>query len=203
MATRALLIQKWSSTISNYAMQTSLLPMHTLKLIEKENRRFLWGEKDGVSRLHSIAWHHICQPKERGGLALKPLKEMNVLCLACSVWRLLSQRESLWFKCSEPNTGIFRKSTYGRCLGQLPILGGSLSNDINIWNRALLGRLGMKILQGFGLMIGSMRESCWMSALNRCPMNFFELSWLKCFAWEWSKDLLPSPYYSLPLLWRN
>lgn len=68
MASRALLIQSSTSTIVNYTMQTILLPIHTLHLIEKANRGF-WGDDSDISpEFHFIARNKICQLKDRGGL---------------------------------------------------------------------------------------------------------------------------------------
>lgn len=55
MAAWVLLIQTSSSMILNYAMQTSLMPVHILKLVEKINQGFLWGDGEGSQKLHSVA----------------------------------------------------------------------------------------------------------------------------------------------------
>lgn len=40
----------------------------------------------------------ICQPKEWGGLGLRKATDMNKARLAKTIWRLLTDQDSLWCK---------------------------------------------------------------------------------------------------------
>lgn len=51
MATQTLLVQTPSSMIANYSMQTSLLPLHTLKIVEKLIWSFFWGDSESHAKL--------------------------------------------------------------------------------------------------------------------------------------------------------
>lgn len=77
MAIRAILIQSSTSTIANYANQTSLLPFHTLDLLEQVNKQFIWGELDGARELHTVAGYKVCKSKDRRGLDLRQIKEVD------------------------------------------------------------------------------------------------------------------------------
>lgn len=96
MATRALFIQSSTFTIASYTTQTTLVPVYTLKLLEKVTRGFLWGDYPNSPKLHTIAWHKICQPKDRGGLGLINMQMTNSIALTQTVWQMLWNRDQLW-----------------------------------------------------------------------------------------------------------
>lgn len=116
MASQALLIQTSSFTVAKYAMQTILLPFHTLKLLEKAKKGFLWGDTNDCTKIHTLAWKHICQPKENGGLGLKTMKSMNKISLPPSAWRFLSQRDSLWVRFLHSKYGDIRNADFGKSI---------------------------------------------------------------------------------------
>lgn len=95
IATRALFIQSTTFTFASYTKKTTLIPVHTLKLLEKVNRGFLWSDSPNSPMLHTIAWHKICQPKDRWGLELRNMWMTNCIALARIVWRMLWNRDQL------------------------------------------------------------------------------------------------------------
>ncbi|KAI5670518.1 hypothetical protein M9H77_10882 [Catharanthus roseus] len=70
--------------------------IYTLNLLEKANQTSLWGDTKTSSKLHIISWVKICQRKDKGGLGLHSLKNVNRISLARSAWRLLIHRNQLW-----------------------------------------------------------------------------------------------------------
>lgn len=54
-------------------------------------------------RKSKISWEIVCTPKKEGGLGLRPLKEANMVSCLKLVWRLTSQRSSLWVQWVQAN----------------------------------------------------------------------------------------------------
>lgn len=81
-AARATLVQTVTSTIPFYVMQRVKIAEATLKEIDRCNRRFLWGEKDGERKVHYVAWDQVCLPKECGGLGIRKISLLNEAALS-------------------------------------------------------------------------------------------------------------------------
>ena len=47
------------------------------KRLETLQREFLWYGNSCQKKTHLVDWDSICKPKERGGLGIRPLKQMN------------------------------------------------------------------------------------------------------------------------------
>jgi len=45
-----------------------------------------------------VDWNSICRSKEVGGLGVRRIREFNVALLGKWCWRLLEDRDSLWFR---------------------------------------------------------------------------------------------------------
>ena len=45
-----------------------------------------------------VDWNSICRSKEVGGLGVRRIREFNVALLGKWCWRLLEERDSLWFR---------------------------------------------------------------------------------------------------------
>lgn len=88
MGSRALFMQSYTSTIANYTMQTVLLSFYTLNLLEKASISFLWSDIQNSTKLYSIAWARIRQPKDHRGTGLRKLKDVNPISLTGFAWRL-------------------------------------------------------------------------------------------------------------------
>lgn len=72
-------------------MQTVQLPAGVTAELEKLNRDFLWGDREGHRRMPTVAWRKICRPKEDGGLAIPNLKELNIALFLKLGWHLISK----------------------------------------------------------------------------------------------------------------
>lgn len=85
------------ASLANFWMAAFRLPRGCIKEIEKLCAAFLWSGPDLNSRKAKIAWPEVCRRKQEGGLGIRSLKEMNVVCILKLVWRVLSAN-SLWVK---------------------------------------------------------------------------------------------------------
>ena len=97
-AGRLQLISAVLSSIPVYWASTMLIPMATVKEIEKLMRRFLWNCEDTSKGKAKVSWDSICKPLKFGGLGLRSLRKWNVAILSDRIWRILSQHNSLWAK---------------------------------------------------------------------------------------------------------
>lgn len=70
---RATLVQSVTSTIPNYTMQTTALPVSITNQIDRINRNFLWGDKDDKKKVHLVNWNMFANPRSVGGLVLGKL----------------------------------------------------------------------------------------------------------------------------------
>lgn len=61
------------------------------KLLDKENRKFLWGRDN---RMNPIAWDKVCQPKCYGGLGIRKSERFNNACLAKLGWKVLTDDQN-------------------------------------------------------------------------------------------------------------
>lgn len=49
-----------------------------------------------LSQKAKVAWSDVCQPKDKGGLGLRSLADVNKVSCLKLIWRLLSSRAFLW-----------------------------------------------------------------------------------------------------------
>lgn len=72
-AAKLLLIQSVCSTITTYMMNVCKLPERTITTLERIHRNFFWGDTTAKRSIHVVGWEQICQPRDKGGLRLRPL----------------------------------------------------------------------------------------------------------------------------------
>lgn len=95
-AARLVLTQSVNVAIPSYVMQSCKLLMKMIQLLERANRRFLWGDTEHKLKLHPISWVTLCQPKQNGGLGIRTLECVNKVMLAKLAWRYLKEPNALW-----------------------------------------------------------------------------------------------------------
>ncbi|KAL4286762.1 hypothetical protein AHAS_Ahas19G0118600 [Arachis hypogaea] len=71
---------------------------HIIDKVEKEQRRFIWGDDQNKRKAHLINWNTLCFSKEAGGLGLRKLDVMNMAFLAKLCWGMITESSSLWTK---------------------------------------------------------------------------------------------------------
>ena len=77
MAGRATLIKVSITSISTYAMQTTLLPQKVCHQIDKLSWNFLWGGSEQHRCYHTVSWDTVTLPKEAGGLGIPSTRHRN------------------------------------------------------------------------------------------------------------------------------
>lgn len=93
---RLQLIQSVISSLANFWLAAFRLPASCLREIEKLCSAFLWSGPTLDTRKAKVAWSLVCQPKNEGGLGIRPLKEVNTVSCLKLIWRILTAKNSLW-----------------------------------------------------------------------------------------------------------
>ena len=91
----------WS--ISSFWLSAFRVPKACIREIDKICSAFLWSGCDLNPRKSKIAWEDICRPKTEGGLGLRSLQDINKVTCLKLLWRLLTNRTSLWVQWIQTN----------------------------------------------------------------------------------------------------
>ena len=86
----------WS--ISSFWLSAFRLPKACIREIDKICSAFLWSGSDLNPRKAKVAWEEVCRPKDEGGLGLRSLTDMNNVTLLKLLWRLVTNKSSLWVR---------------------------------------------------------------------------------------------------------
>lgn len=97
-ASRIVLTQSVTSTITNYTMQCIALQPKILHGVDRLNKNFLWGSSENKKKLHLVGWDKITRDKEEGGLGIQATKPKDTALLAKLNWRFKTEKYSLWVR---------------------------------------------------------------------------------------------------------
>ena len=93
-----MLLKAVIQTIPNFVMSCFMLAVGLCNGIEMLIRKFWWGEHGGQRRIHWKSWEILCKPKSDGGMGFKDLAKFNKAMFVKQVWRLPTDKTSLFFK---------------------------------------------------------------------------------------------------------
>lgn len=85
-------------SIPSFWLSAFRLPQACIREIDKICSAFLWSGSDLNPNKAKLSWEEVCLPKEEGGLGLRSLKDMNKVTQLKLLWRLISNKSSLWVK---------------------------------------------------------------------------------------------------------
>ena len=157
-AGREILIKVVVHAIPTYTMSCFKLPLGLCLEIKSLIRRFWWGQKGERRKVHWVKWDTLCLPNNEGGMGFKDLANFNDALLAKQAWRLLHNKDSLFYKVIKmkffPNCSIWeaQETSFGSQAWHsilkgrdFPLKGAKwrvrCGEAISIWNDAWLPSL--------------------------------------------------------------
>lgn len=93
------------SSLPMYYFSLFRAPASIIHKLEKKMRDFLWEHNSGSKVSHLVNWDMVNASKERGGLGVLNLKQMNIALLAKWCWRFGFEKNHLWYKIIEEKFG--------------------------------------------------------------------------------------------------
>lgn len=94
-AGRLQLINSVITSLVNFWMAAFRLPSSCIKEIERLCSAFLWSGSELNGRKAKVSWADVCRPKAEGGLGVRRLKDVSLVCSLKLIWRILSAN-TLW-----------------------------------------------------------------------------------------------------------
>ncbi|CAJ2673056.1 unnamed protein product [Trifolium pratense] len=105
---RLVLLKSVLTSLPVYALSFFKAPSGTISSIESILIKFFWGGSEDLRKVSWINWNTIFLRKEYGGLGVRQLKEFNLALLGKWCWRMLVDREGLWFRVLAGRYGVER-----------------------------------------------------------------------------------------------
>jgi len=84
------------------------IPSAVANEIVRLQRDFLWGWGYDGRKVVRASWKKVCEPHETGGLGIIDLRVFNLALLGKWIWRLRSDKGSLWKEILESKYGGWR-----------------------------------------------------------------------------------------------
>ena len=131
---KEVLLKAVVQAIPTFAMSCFRFPISLSQDIEMLICKFWWGQRGDWRKIHWKKWEVLCQSKMEGVLGFKDLCKFNEAMLAKQVWRLIHDRESLFYRDFKakyfPNCSIFEAKSTSKSFAWKSIL----------WSRNLINR---------------------------------------------------------------
>jgi hypothetical protein len=105
---RLVLLKSVLTSLPVYAFSFFKAPSGIISSIDSLLINFFWGGGEDSRKTSWTTWNSICLRKEYGGLGVRQLREFNTALLGKWCWRMLADREGLWFRVLVARYGLER-----------------------------------------------------------------------------------------------
>ena len=95
---RLILLKSVLSSLPVYFLSFFKAPTGIISSIESIFLKKYWGGGEDIRKIAWVDWNSVCLPKEEGGLGVRRLREFNVALLGKWCWRMLVDKEGLWYR---------------------------------------------------------------------------------------------------------
>lgn len=89
-----ILIKSVVQALPTYAMNVFLLPLDTVRKIERSLSKF-WWKNNQDSKISWMCWDRLAIHKDAGGMRFRNFREFNLAMLGKQCWRMLTNPDSL------------------------------------------------------------------------------------------------------------
>ncbi|XP_058774257.1 uncharacterized protein LOC131648523 [Vicia villosa] len=96
MGGRVPLINLVLNAIPTFTLSFFKAPGKVIKEIRRLQSDFLWSEKLDKKSIHWVKWKNVCRSKEKGGLGVRDVGEVNKALLLKWKWRILRKDNAIW-----------------------------------------------------------------------------------------------------------
>lgn len=104
---RATLVNSVLDSQLVYAMAALEIPPGIIDQVDRKRRSFLWsGKSTSTGGSSMVAWAHVCDTKDMGGLGLKDLGIQNTYLLVKMIHKLHSNNASSWARWVQQNACV-------------------------------------------------------------------------------------------------
>ena len=98
-ARKEVLIKAVAQSIPIYTMGVFQLPIKLCDELNSMCEKFWWGQVGNERKIHWRSWDKLTVAKKKGGMGFRDLRAFNLAMLARQGWRLMQEKESLFYKC--------------------------------------------------------------------------------------------------------
>ncbi|XP_058759850.1 uncharacterized protein LOC131633146 [Vicia villosa] len=84
-------VKAWKEVIKNIKDRLS-----AWKEIRSLQSNFLWSGNVSKRSIHWVSWEIACKPKDKGGLGIRDVREVNRAILLKWKWRILTEKDTIW-----------------------------------------------------------------------------------------------------------